>query len=88
MWEIPAVRMKLRLHLKDDDARNHLVPLAPQTVEAIAALRRMTGAVRSPFRTSATHTGPCLRMRLAICSTVPAIIITMSRTAGGQRFQQ
>lgn len=42
-WEIPAVRMKLRLQHKDDEARNHMVPLATQTIEAIAALRTMTG---------------------------------------------
>jgi integrase len=43
MWDIPAARMKLRKHLKEDEDRNHFVPLARQTLEAIAALRRMTG---------------------------------------------
>jgi integrase len=42
-WEIPAARMKLRLQHKDDEKRNHLVPLATQTIEAVAALRTMTG---------------------------------------------
>jgi integrase len=35
--------MKLRLQHKDDEKRNHIVPLAAQTIEAIAALRTMTG---------------------------------------------
>jgi integrase len=43
VWQIPAARMKLRLHLKDDEARDHLVPLSRQAVEAIDALRQMTG---------------------------------------------
>ena len=47
IWQIPAARMKLRLHMKDDDARDHLVPLPRQAVETIAALRRLSG--RGPF---------------------------------------
>lgn len=43
VWTIPALRMKLRLHHKDDVARDHLVPLSRQAVEAIEALRSLTG---------------------------------------------
>jgi integrase len=43
LWHIPAERMKLRLHYKDDEARDHLVPLATQTMEAIEALRLVSG---------------------------------------------
>ncbi|RWM96198.1 MAG: DUF4102 domain-containing protein [Mesorhizobium sp.] len=43
LWHIPAERMKLRLQHKDDEARDFLVPLAKQTVEAIDALRVLTG---------------------------------------------
>jgi integrase len=43
LWRIPADRMKLRLHYKDDEARDHLVPLATQTVDAIEALRQVSG---------------------------------------------
>ncbi len=43
VWRIPAERMKLRLQHKDDDARDHWAPLARQTLEAIEALREMTG---------------------------------------------
>ena len=42
-WHIPAERMKLRLQHKDDETRDFLVPLARQTVEAIDALRILTG---------------------------------------------
>jgi integrase len=42
-WRIPAERMKLRLQHKDDEARDHLVPLATQTIEAIEALRQVSG---------------------------------------------
>jgi integrase len=42
LWQIPAARMKLRLEYKDDDARDHIVPLSRQAVEAINALRSIT----------------------------------------------
>lgn len=43
LWQIPAERMKLRLHYKDDEARDHLVPLSKQVVDAITALRQISG---------------------------------------------
>lgn len=43
LWQIPAERMKLRLHYKDDEARDHLAPLSRQAVEAIEALRQISG---------------------------------------------
>jgi integrase len=43
VWRIPAARMKLRLHHKEDDARDHLVPLSKQTLEAMEALRTLSG---------------------------------------------
>jgi len=42
-WQIPAERLKLRLEHKDDNARDHLAPLSRQAVEAIDALRTLTG---------------------------------------------
>lgn len=47
LWTVPAVRMKLALHLKDDEARDHLVPLSWQAREVIEALRPLSG--RLPF---------------------------------------
>jgi integrase len=47
VWQVPASRMKLRLHYKDDDERDHLVPLATQALDVIKALRRLTG--RTPY---------------------------------------
>lgn len=43
IWQIPAERMKLRLQYKNDQSRDHLVPLARQTIEAIQTLQRLTG---------------------------------------------
>jgi integrase len=47
VWQVPAARMKLRLQYKDDEARDHLVPLARQAVDVIKALRKLTG--RTPY---------------------------------------
>ena len=47
VWQIPAERMKLRLHQKDDETKDHLVPLPPQAIEIIEALRALTG--RGPY---------------------------------------
>lgn len=47
IWQIPAARMKLKLQHKDDEARDHLVPLSRQAVETIVVLRTLTG--RGPF---------------------------------------
>ena len=47
LWRIPAERMKLRLDKKDEEAHDHLVPLSRQAVEAIEALRPLTG--RLPY---------------------------------------
>lgn len=44
LWTVPAARMKLALHLKDDETRDHLVPLSSQALETIEALRPFTGA--------------------------------------------
>lgn len=43
IWRIPAERMKLKLQHKDDEKRDHLVPLSKQAIEAITALRRLSG---------------------------------------------
>lgn len=47
LWTVPAARMKLALHLKDDTARDHLVPLSSQAIDAVDALRAITG--RLPY---------------------------------------
>ncbi len=44
IWQIPAGRMKLKKGQKDDEARDHLVPLSTKALEVIAALRTLTGA--------------------------------------------
>jgi integrase len=43
LWIVPAARLKLRLHQKDNEARDLLVPLTRQAKEAFEALRQLTG---------------------------------------------
>ena len=43
VWQIPAERMKLKLQHKGDEARDHLVPLSSQAVDAIRALWTLSG---------------------------------------------
>lgn len=47
IWRVPAARMKLRLAYKDDERRDHLVPLSTQAVEALEILHSITG--RGPY---------------------------------------
>jgi integrase len=43
LWRVPASRMKVVLDRKEDAAYEHLVPLSRQAVEALAAIRPLTG---------------------------------------------
>jgi integrase len=43
VWTVPAQRMKLRLGMKNDERRDHLVPLSRQAVEVIECIRTITG---------------------------------------------
>ncbi|TCD04289.1 DUF4102 domain-containing protein [Erythrobacteraceae bacterium CFH 75059] len=43
LWHIPAELLKLKLERKGDAANDHLVPLAPQAVEVLRAVRALTG---------------------------------------------
>ena len=45
LWRIPAERMKLELDNKGEAAFAHDVPLPPQAVEVVRALRRLTGRI-------------------------------------------
>lgn len=47
IWRVPAARMKLVLDRKGDEAFEHVVPLVPQAVEVLRAVRRLTG--RCPY---------------------------------------
>lgn len=47
VWRIPAARMKLKKAFKDDEARDHFVPLPPGAIEVLDALKPLTG--RSPY---------------------------------------
>lgn len=43
IWQIPAARLKMKLEHKDDEQRDHFLPLADATIEAIEALRVVSG---------------------------------------------
>jgi integrase len=43
VWQISAARMKLRKDQKEEEARDHLVPLSKQAMDTIEALRSITG---------------------------------------------
>ena len=47
LWKVPAEKVKQELHLGSDEAFDHPVPLSTQAVEALRAVRWLTG--RSPF---------------------------------------
>ncbi|WP_372731907.1 tyrosine-type recombinase/integrase [Novosphingobium sp.] len=42
-WHVPAERMKLTLDRKDEQAFDHIVPLAPEAVDVLRAANRLTG---------------------------------------------
>jgi integrase len=42
-WHIPAERMKLTQDRKDEQAFDHIVPLAPEAVDVLRAVHRLTG---------------------------------------------
>jgi integrase len=49
VWRIPPQRMKLVLDRKDDASYAHVVPLSRQAVEALAAIRPLTGRYKLVF---------------------------------------
>lgn len=49
LWRIPPSAMKLALRLKDEDAYEHLVPLPPQAVDVLEAVRALTGHLEYIF---------------------------------------
>lgn len=42
-WIVPSARMKLRKDMKGDERRDHIAPLSHQALEALAALKSLTG---------------------------------------------
>ncbi|HYD12856.1 MAG TPA: integrase arm-type DNA-binding domain-containing protein [Allosphingosinicella sp.] len=49
IWRIPSQRMKLVLERKDDASYEHLVPLSRQALEALVAIRPLTGRFKLVF---------------------------------------
>jgi integrase len=57
-WRVPAARMKQELALRQDAAFDHAVPLPPQAVEALRAVRALTGAAPYVFCSGWDATDP------------------------------
>ena len=49
LWRVPSDRMKLELGLREDDAFEHVVPLAPAAVDVLRVIRTLTGRGPLPF---------------------------------------
>lgn len=49
IWRVPAARMKPVMDLKDEEAFEHVIPLSWQAVDALRAVRRLTGRNRLIF---------------------------------------
>ncbi len=49
LWCVPADKMKQELALREDDAFEHTVPLAPQAVEVLRAVRSISGQLALVF---------------------------------------
>ncbi|KQV27890.1 integrase [Rhizobium sp. Root1203] len=47
VWTIPAARMKLKRQQKEDETRDHLIPLSKEAMDTIQVLRELTG--RGPY---------------------------------------
>ncbi|MCG7348962.1 tyrosine-type recombinase/integrase [Sphingomonas sp. ACRSK] len=57
-WHIPAERMKLEVEEKGDEAFDHRVPLVPQAVATVRALRVLTGRSQYLFPNTRTTREP------------------------------
>ncbi len=58
LWIIPAARMKLSVARKQEEAFDHAVPLARQTMDLIRTLRVLTGSAPYVFPSSLTSRRP------------------------------
>ena len=48
-WRVPAAKVKQELNLRQDEAFEHIVPLVPEAVEVLRAVRALTGRGRLIF---------------------------------------
>ena len=85
LWRVPADRMKQEHDLREDEAYEHLVPLAPQSVETLRAVRRLTGRGTMAFCSSLDGDGAMSETRSATSITASATRACTCRTAGARR---
>lgn len=77
IWRIPAERMKLEVQDKGDEAFGHDVPLAPQAVAALRALRVLTGRLALMFPSEVSTRQPMS----------DAALSTLYKRIGGGRYK-
>lgn len=58
IWRVPAERMKQEADMREDEAYEHVVPLAPESVEVLRAVRRLTGSGPMVFCSSRDGDAP------------------------------
>lgn len=58
IWRVPAAKMKLTAARKADIREEFIVPLAPQAVDAINSIRRLTGRSRFLFPSNRSFHSP------------------------------
>lgn len=58
IWKVPSARMKLEFDLRDDEAWDHFVPLAPQAVAVLHVARTLTGRGPMVFPSSWSPSDP------------------------------
>ena len=58
VWRVPAAEMKQEFDLREDEAFDHAVPLAPQAVAVLRAIRPLTGTSAYVFPSSRSMADP------------------------------
>ena len=58
VWIVPADKVKQELHLRSDEAFDHQVPLSRQSIEALRAVRLLTGRCKYVFPSWRSGTVP------------------------------
>jgi integrase len=84
IWQVPAARMKLRLQYKDDDERDHLVPLSTQAIDVIKALRKLSGRTPYLFPNQRHAHRPASENAIGYLLNRRGTITVMYRMDGGQ----
>jgi len=58
VWHVPAAEMKQEFDMRQDEAFDHIVPLAPQAVDVLRAIRPLTGTSPYAFPSARSFNDP------------------------------